>query len=651
MMPWYVLAAIFLAGTAAAYGLVALQRKHPLQRSLLDIPNERSSHSIPTPRGGGLAVVVLTLAAALVYGIFHQNWLPVGGYILGGILIAWLGWRDDVRSLPARVRLAVHTLVAVLTIAACGYFTTLPFPFTSGLSLGLFGIPLTLLWIVGLTNAYNFMDGIDGIAGGTAVAAGLGWLILLAGPLAGGDSLAFWLALALAAGSLGFLGHNWQPARIFMGDVCSGFLGYTLAMIPLLAGRHPSQPWMAGVMLLWVFILDAGITFIRRFLRRERVFSAHRGHLYQRMVSAGFSHATVSTVYILLSLVGILLAWGWVSQTAWSGWVILIGIPIFWAGFSLAATRYRFFTSLTAYLSLGLHLGPLWLVQRVWFTLLNRLGLAQHQLPAKVWADLPLKHWLKPGIPSDAGGYFAWRTRHQPAWFFNNSPQYPRGAAWDTHQSVQMAERVLAGEWQYFGWQWLRSGFPPDWHAEPLTGTRFDPSAHYSRISEYGEYDIKYAWEASRLSMVYPLMRAYAASGDEKYAAAFWQLVEDWMEKNQPYQGVNWVGGQEAALRVLALCFGWYTFKQSPHTTAQRAAALACLVGALARRLEVSLPFAIHTGNNHAISESFGLWLCGTLFPELRGADRYRARGRAHLYRQAMRQLFTDGGYSMYSIN
>jgi asparagine synthase (glutamine-hydrolysing) len=651
MIPWYLILVAFLAIASLVYGLVALLLKHAVSRALLDIPNERSSHSVPTPRGGGLPVVLITLTSALVYGLVYGDWRIVGGYLIGGTLIAILGWRDDIRSLPARVRLVIHTLVAILSIAACGYFSALPFPFTPGIQIGAWGIPLTILWIVGLTNAYNFMDGIDGIAGGVALAAGLGWAFLLAVYLGGAGSLAFWLALAVAAGSLGFLGHNWQPARIFMGDVCSGFLGYTLAMLPLLVAQHPSQPWMAGVMLLWVFILDAGITFIRRFLRHERVFAAHRSHLYQQMVTAGFSHSAVSNIYILLTFLGILLAWGWVTRAPWFGWVILPGIPLFWVLFSITATRYKFFSSLMAYLSLGLHLGPDWLAYRVWFTLLNRLGVAKHQLPSASWATHPLSHWIKPSIPAETAMYHAWRMKNAPPWFFMDVPATPSDAPWDTRQAVHMAEQVLAGEWQYFGWQWLKTGFPPNWHVDPMSGKHFNPSTHFSQIPEYGDYDIKYAWEASRLNMIYPLLRAYASSADEKYAAAFWRLVEDWMEKNPPYNGVNWMGGQEAALRLLALCFGWYTFKRSPHTTAEQTAALTCLAGALARKLELSLPFAIHTGNNHAISESFGLWLCGTVFPELRGAEHYRTLGQKHFVRQAMRQLFLDGSYSMYSTN
>jgi|GEM_PF-49966 len=651
MTPWYLTFTFFLAISALVYAFVAILRKKAANRALLDIPNERSSHSVPTPRGGGLAVVLLTLIVALVYGFISEDWQPVGGYLIGGSAIAVLGWRDDIRSLPARVRLVIHTLVAIVSLAACGYFTVLPFPFTSGIQIGVWGIPLTILWIVGLTNAYNFMDGIDGIASSVALVTGLGWVFFLSGYLEAAGSLAFWLALTVAAGSFGFLGHNWQPARIFMGDVCSGFLGYTLAMIPLLVVQHPSQPWMVGVMLLWVFILDAGITFLRRFFRRERVFAAHRSHLYQRMVNAGFSHSAVSSIYSLLSVVGILLAWGWVTQAPWSGWVILAGIPLFWVLFSVVATRYPFFESLIAYLSLAIHLGPGWLVYRVFFNIQDRLGVAKYQLRSTSWASQPLHRWIQSSIPAETAEYHVWRLENSPAWFFMDVPTSPSEAHWDAQKAIHMAERVLSGEWEYFGWQWLKIGFPPEWHVEPLAKKHFDPAVHYSQIPEYGEYDIKYAWEASRLNMIYPLMRAYAVHRDEKYAAAYWHLVEDWMEKNPPYQGVNWMGGQEAALRLLALCFGWYTFKKSIHTSAKRTAALTCLAGALGRRLELSLPFAIHTGNNHAISESFGLWLCGTLFPELRGAERYRSRGRKYFLHQVMRQLFQDGSYSMYSIN
>ena len=129
-------------------------------------------------------------------------------YIVCGLIIAWLGWRDDLHSLSPRVRFGVQSLVAAVSIYGLGYFSSVTIPLFGKLQLGVVGIVITFLWIVGLTNAYNFMDGIDGIAGGVAFAAGLGWVLLTSNIVYLANSFVFWIGLAIAASSLGFLVHN-----------------------------------------------------------------------------------------------------------------------------------------------------------------------------------------------------------------------------------------------------------------------------------------------------------------------------------------------------------------------------------------------------------------------------------------------------------
>lgn len=636
---------------ALSFTLVILLRRWAKHLMVMDIPNERSSHAIPTLRGGGLAIVLITLVVVLLDSLLSGVWREGVVYLMGGAILAVLGWRDDKKSLPARVRFLVHGLVAVITIIGLGYFDTLPFPFIGHLSLGVFGILLTLMWIIGMTNAFNFMDGIDGIAGGVAFAGGIGWVVLTVSGLGEVGSLTFWIAMAVAGASLGFIMHNWQPARIFMGDVSSGFLGYTFAVLPLLLKGEPSQPLMSGILLMWVFIMDAGVTFIRRAFKREKLFSAHRSHLYQRMVSAGYSHAAVSITYILLSLLGLAMALGWFNHKGWAQWVLLLGIPIFWAGFSYLGPRRHLWVKSKAYLSLLKYLGADWMLFRIRYTIREKLGFLRRKSPAYAWKDTPLASWVKTGIPANATEYKRWRDEHAPPWLYQNIPVIPAHPTWDPEKTVREAGKVLHGEWKFFSHSWIKTGFPPDWHFEPLSGTHFDPTKHWSEINEYGDYDIKFAWETSRMSMIFTLIRAYAARGDACYPAAYWQLVEDWMEKNPPNQGVNWIGGQEAALRLLALCFGWYAFRDGVESTPEGVSALTCLAGALGARIEHNLDFALHTGNNHAISEPFGMWLCGTVFPELKKAEKYREIGRKSFEKQALKQLLADGGYSMYSIN
>ncbi|MCL4270511.1 MAG: hypothetical protein KJZ72_13245, partial [Anaerolineales bacterium] len=189
-------------------------RQYAERRRIMDHPNERSSHSAPTPRGGGVAIVIVVLAAGCVAAI-NSNLTHSLIYLVCGAVIAYLGWRDDVHSLSPRVRFAVQGLVAFVSVLGMGYFKSVAIPLFGQLPLGIVGFIITILWIVGLTNAYNFMDGIDGIAGGVALSAALGWMFLATRT---SHNFVFWVALAIAAGSLGFLFHNWSPAKIFMGD-------------------------------------------------------------------------------------------------------------------------------------------------------------------------------------------------------------------------------------------------------------------------------------------------------------------------------------------------------------------------------------------------------------------------------------------------
>jgi SAM-dependent methyltransferase len=184
---------------------------------------------------------------------------------------------------------------------------------------------LTLLWIVGLTNAYNFMDGIDGIAGCQAAIAGMGWCAL------GGWSglpLVTVLGLLLAASSLGFLIHNWPPAKIFMGDVGSTFLGYSLAVLPILAAQSDPRLAVAGVLLVWPSVFDASFTFLRRLRRGENVFAAHRSHLYQRLVITGLSHRWVSSLYGALALIGLALACAWTLRLPGGAPAVALILPL-----------------------------------------------------------------------------------------------------------------------------------------------------------------------------------------------------------------------------------------------------------------------------------------------------------------------------------
>ncbi|MBZ5498498.1 MAG: glycosyltransferase family 4 protein [Acidobacteriia bacterium] len=318
-----------LVAAVSTYGGVKRFRRWAERRQILDLPNARSSHTRPTPRGGGVIIVAVTLVggaflvAALAPAYPWPAYLP---YAAGALLVAGVSWIDDLRSLPNSLRFAVHLLATLVAIAGLGYWHVIDLPLYGPLALGWWGAVLTAVWIVGLTNAYNFMDGTDGIAGGLALAAGLGWAFL---GWEAGDLLVGGLGLLIACSCLGFLVHNWPPARIFMGDVGSAFLGYTLAVLPVMfagIGSESGAAPVVGCALVWPFVFDTAFTFTRRLLRRENVFSAHRSHLYQRLIAAGSSHRRVALIYVSLALVGCILAQ---RQTRWTGHGVgFIGLPL-----------------------------------------------------------------------------------------------------------------------------------------------------------------------------------------------------------------------------------------------------------------------------------------------------------------------------------
>jgi len=316
------------AALVGSYFGVSAVRLWALRRGVLDVPNWRSSHTVPTPRGGGIVFFPVVAATLITYATLRAP-EAVGdawGFVLLGALVAVVSWLDDVRSLPPAIRFAVHITAALGAICLFGAWSHIALPFLGVVPLGPAGWVLTLLWIVGLTNAYNFMDGIDGIAAGQGIVAGLGWAAL--GVLVGAPAVPA-LGLVLAAVCLGFLGHNRPPARIFMGDVGSAYLGFSFAVLPLMAGADDPGLPLAAALVVWPFVLDTSFTFVRRLLAGENVFAAHRSHLYQRMVAAGAGHGTVSAIYAGLALGGVLLASLWYVGSGLPKSLVAVFLPAF----------------------------------------------------------------------------------------------------------------------------------------------------------------------------------------------------------------------------------------------------------------------------------------------------------------------------------
>ena len=276
------------------------------RRNLLDIPNERSSHRIATPRLGGVAFVLALLTGLWVAQLDGMRFSAAAWLVVGAACaLAIVGLVDDLRTLPALLRLVIYIGVSGL-VASTADLRAFPAIVPPAVA-----IALMALWMTAVTNAFNFMDGIDGIAAGQAVVAGVGWAIV--GQVIGSNEIAA-LGLLGAAAPAGFLLYNWAPAKVFMGDAGSAFLGFFFAALPLAAGQSRPELWGCAALLMWPFLFDTAFTLVRRILRRENILAAHRSHLYQRLTATGLPHSKVAVLYWALALIGAVAAGALVSD-------------------------------------------------------------------------------------------------------------------------------------------------------------------------------------------------------------------------------------------------------------------------------------------------------------------------------------------------
>lgn len=308
--------------TTALLVLVGLRRWAP-RLGLMDLPNARSSHRSPRPRGGGVAIVAGLLAGLAVLTALGAGLSSRAGVVLGAALaIALVGLWDDVARLGALARLAVHFAAAAAVVTALGGLARLPLPPPADLELaGVAGAALALLWLAGVTNFFNFMDGIDGLAAGQALVTSLA--LIAAGAAAEAARPAGLLAVAL----LVFLCFNWAPARVFLGDAGSGFLGFLLAALPWLGPEEARARNLLLVALsLSLFLGDPLWTLAARWRRGARLAEPHREHLYQRLASAERGHGRVAGG--LLAAAALLAALGvWSFGVGPRGW-LAIGVAL-----------------------------------------------------------------------------------------------------------------------------------------------------------------------------------------------------------------------------------------------------------------------------------------------------------------------------------
>jgi len=277
-----------------------------LRLGILDKPNHRSSHSRPTPSIGGISIVGTFAVGLCVIWVISDNARLSTLYMLGfGVavtIIALVGLIDDLGYFGSFVfKLGAQVIAALFLVAFGIVLERLSLPLVGRIELGWWGYLVTVVWIIGLTNIFNFMDGLNGLAGGTAVIAAVFLCVIT---YIEGSFFVYIVCYVIAAGAGGFLVFNFPRARLFMGDVGSQFVGFTFAALAIIASEIDMSrtSFLMVPLLFFNFIFDTIFTFCRRAYRREKVTEAHRGHLYQLLNQLGWSHVRVSCFHFAMTI-------------------------------------------------------------------------------------------------------------------------------------------------------------------------------------------------------------------------------------------------------------------------------------------------------------------------------------------------------------
>ena len=306
----------------------------------MDVPNERSSHLTPTPRGGGIAFVATSLVGIFI--LLLNNTLKKEDLLAlccAGVIVAISGHLDDRQKISgATIRLVLHAIGAIVIVVGVGFPSQI-FLFNRTFNTGLIGSILGVLYLVWLLNLFNFMDGTDGIAASEAIFVCLAGAILNYHVLSGTNHSA--AAVVLAASTIGFLLYNWSPAEIFMGDVGSGYLGVMIGGLSLLAAKQQPELLWVWIILLAVFVSDATVTLIRRLLRKQKPHVAHRSHTYQHLAILFASHAKVSLLVFAVNIVWLLPIAFLVANKQLEGTtgVVIAYFPLLIATFAIGAGK------------------------------------------------------------------------------------------------------------------------------------------------------------------------------------------------------------------------------------------------------------------------------------------------------------------------
>lgn len=330
MIIWICVAVLLLS-----FAMTGLLRRYALARSLIDVPNERSSHSIPTPRGGGVSIVVtflLAVPALASVGLASES--SAIAYLGAGVLVSILGFADDHGHIAARWRLLGHFVAAGWALFWLGGLAPLATPWGQ-IDLGWSGAGLALVYLVWVLNLYNFMDGIDGLASAEAIFVCAG-ACLIYGVTGHAELIGYPLVMCTAVA--GFLIWNFPPAKIFMGDAGSGFLGLIIGALALQGAWANSAFLWSWLILLGVFVVDATWTLLHRLLRGDKVYQAHRSHAYQFASRHYVSHRTVTMGVVVINVCWLLPIAAWAAFNPAYG---IAGLALAYAPLCLLAYRFK----------------------------------------------------------------------------------------------------------------------------------------------------------------------------------------------------------------------------------------------------------------------------------------------------------------------
>ncbi len=322
---------ILLASVVLSFVMTYFVRIWSIKRAILDIPNDRSSHTIPTPRGGGLAVAIVWFLVISLLFLNSKIDNKLYFALLCGIPISAIGLLDDVITISPKIRLIIQIVSSILAIMILGGLKIVEFGSINFQSTFILSV-IAVIGIVWFTNLFNFLDGIDGYISTEVIFICTAFFLLTKVEL----------PLFLAAASLGFLLLNWQPAKIFMGDVGSTLLGFTIGVLAVYyqnTGEASIAVWLLLTSLFW---FDATITLYRRWRNKESLSKAHRKHAYQRIVQSGFSHQKTVLLSLGFNLIIFGLAWLMINNSDYTLYIFGINLVFLWLIMKLVDKRFPF---------------------------------------------------------------------------------------------------------------------------------------------------------------------------------------------------------------------------------------------------------------------------------------------------------------------